>query len=271
MPRTTSPSASANRKQGRRSPLATISLLAVGLLFTGGAYAAFSTSTASAETPAAVSAASVEDGKKLFQANCASCHGLALEGTENAPSLIGVGAAAVDFQVGTGRMPMQAHGPQAPQKPVQFTEDQVLSLAQYVASTAPGPAIPDESLLDGEGDVANGAELFRINCAMCHNVAGAGGALTEGKYAPGLSGVAPEHIYEAMVTGPQNMPVFNDTNLTPEDKRDVISALKFMEANPSPGGNDLGSLGPVAEGLFIWIFGLGSIVAITVWITARSN
>jgi ubiquinol-cytochrome c reductase cytochrome c subunit len=168
-------------------------------------------------------------------------------------------------------MPMQAHGPQAPDKPVQFTDDQVQSLAEYVASTSPGPAIPDESLLDGEGDVANGAELFRINCAMCHNVAGAGGALTEGKWAPGLSGVAPEHIYEAMVTGPQNMPVFNDTNLTPEDKRDVISALKFMEENPSPGGNALGSLGPVAEGLFLWIFGLGSIVAITVWITARSN
>src|SRR5690606_34693400 len=217
-----------------RSPLATISLLAVGLLFTGGAFAAFSTSTASAETPAVVSAASVEDGKKLFQANCASCHGLDLEGTEDAPSLIGVGAAAVDFQVGTGRMPMQAHGPQAPATPAQFTDDQIKSTAAYVATTAPGPGIPDESLLAGEGDVANGAELFRINCAMCHSVAGAGGALTEGKYAPALTGVAPEHIYEAMVTGPQNMPVFSDANLSPEEKRDVISALKFMEANPSP-------------------------------------
>ena len=272
MPTTPSPSArTKSRKQGRRSPLATISLLAAGLLFTGGAYAAFSTSTASAETSAVVSAASVEDGKKLFQANCASCHGLDLEGTVNAPSLIGVGAAAVDFQVGTGRMPMQAHGPQAPDKPVQFTEDQIQSLAEYVATTAPGPGIPDEDLLDGEGDLANGAELFRINCAMCHNVAGAGGALTEGKYAPSLSGVEPEHIYEAMVTGPQNMPVFNDMNLTPEDKRDIITALKYMENNVSPGGNPLGSLGPVAEGLFIWIFGLGVIVAITVWITARSN
>src|SRR5688500_16958036 len=125
MPRTPSPSARKSRKQGRRSPLATISLLAAGLLFTGGAYAAFSTSTVNAETPAAVSAATVEDGKKLFQANCASCHGLDLDGTETAPSLIGVGAAAVDFQVGTGRMPMQAHGPQAPDKPVQFTDEQI--------------------------------------------------------------------------------------------------------------------------------------------------
>jgi ubiquinol-cytochrome c reductase cytochrome c subunit len=74
-----------------------------------------------------------------------------------------------------------------------------------------------------------------------------------------------------MITGPQNMPVFNDMNLSPEDKRDIITALKFMEKNPSPGGNDLGSLGPVSEGLFLWIFGLGSIVALTVWITAKSN
>ncbi len=271
MLRTPSPSSRKGRKQGRRSPLATLSLIAAGLLFTGGGYAAFSTSTANAETPAVVSASSVEDGKKLFAANCATCHGLNLEGSNEGPSLIGVGAAAVDFQVGTGRMPMQANGPQAPVKPVQFTDEQVKSLAEYVASTAPGPGIPDESLLDGEGDTANGAELFRINCAMCHNVAGAGGALTEGKYAPALTGVAPEHVYEAMVTGPQNMPVFNDANLSPEDKRDIISALKFMEDNPSAGGIPLGSLGPVAEGLFLWIFGLGSIVAITVWITARSN
>jgi ubiquinol-cytochrome c reductase cytochrome c subunit len=106
---------------------------------------------------------------------------------------------------------------------------------------------------------------------MCHNVAGAGGALTQGKYAPGLSGVAPVHVYEAMITGPQNMPVFNDRNITPTEKADIVSYLMFLEENPSPGGFDLGSLGPVSEGLFIWIFGLGGIIAITVWLTAKSN
>ncbi|GAB3617602.1 c-type cytochrome [Okibacterium endophyticum] len=259
-----------SRKQGRRHPLATVALIALGLLFTGGAYAAFSNSTANAET-AHASAQSIEDGEKLFQANCATCHGLSLDGTENGPSLIGVGAAAVDFQVGTGRMPLQAQGPQAPQKPVQFTDDQIEALADYVASVSPGPEIPADEYLQADGDAANGAELFRINCAMCHNVAGAGGALTEGKYAPPLTGVEPAHIYEAMLTGPQNMPVFNDMNLTPEEKADIITALKFMEDNAAPGGFELGSLGPVAEGLFAWIFGLGVIVAITVWITARSN
>ena len=155
---------------------------------------------------------------------------------------------------------------------MQFTDEQVAALAAYVASLAPGPGIPDDSLLTGEGDVSNGAELFRVNCAMCHNVAGAGGALTEGKFAPGLNDVTAAHIYEAMVTGPQNMPVFNDLNLSPEDKADIISYLHFIdeEAN-SVNVVNLGNLGPVSEGLFVWIFALGSIVAITVWLTARSN
>jgi ubiquinol-cytochrome c reductase cytochrome c subunit len=242
----------------------------IGLVSTGGAYALFTT-TASAETTSA-HADVVNEGQKLFAANCATCHGMNLEGTKTGPTLIGVGAASVDFQVGTGRMPAAATGPQAEQKPVQFTDEQVKALAEYVASIAPGPAIPSTDYTDGQGaDAALGAELFRINCAMCHNVAGAGGALTEGKYAPSLSGTSAAHIYEAMATGPQNMPVFSDLNLTPQQKEDVIAYLQFLEDNPSPGGIDLGNLGPVSEGLFIWIFGLGSIIGVTIWLTARSN
>jgi len=257
------------RKAGRRSPLATVALITIGLLSTGGVYALFTT-TATAETSAA-DATLIDEGGKLFAANCATCHGANLEGTTEGPTLIGVGEAAVHFQVGTGRMPLAYSGPQAEEKPVQFTEEQIEALYTYVGSKAPGPGIPSEEYLDGSGDAALGAELFRINCAMCHNVAGAGGALTEGKFAPSLKGVESSHVYEAMVTGPQNMPVFNDTNLTPDDKADIITYLQFVDANPSPGGFDLGSLGPVSEGLFIWIFGLGAIVAVTVWLTAKSN
>jgi ubiquinol-cytochrome c reductase cytochrome c subunit len=106
---------------------------------------------------------------------------------------------------------------------------------------------------------------------MCHNVAGAGGALTQGKFAPSLGGVTPKHAYEAMLTGPQNMPVFNDFNISPEDKKNILSYLRFLEENPSPGGIDLGNLGPVSEGLFVWIFALGAIIGITIWLTAKSN
>ena len=241
----------------------------VGLLGTGGAYALFTTS-ATAETTAQAET-QVENGEKLFAANCATCHGMNLQGSTQGPSLIGVGAASVDFQVGTGRMPLAATGPQAEEKPVQFTEEQVAALAAFVASKGPGPAIPAEDLLQGEGNAAVGAELFRINCAMCHNVAGAGGALTEGKFAPPLGGVTPQHIYEAMITGPQNMPVFNDSNISPEDKANIITYLKYLDETPSVGGYGLGDLGPVSEGLFIWIFGLGAIVGITIWLTAKSN
>jgi ubiquinol-cytochrome c reductase cytochrome c subunit len=261
-----------NRKNrtGRRSPVVSAMLLLVGLLATGGSYALF-TASASAETTDQVTQL-VDEGQKLFQANCASCHGLQAQGTEAGPNLHGVGAAAVDFQVGTGRMPMAATGPQAEEKPVQFTDEQIKALAAYVGSLAPGPGIPDAQYLTGEGDVSNGAELFRVNCAMCHNVAGAGGALTEGKFAPGLKGVSAAHIYEAMVTGPQNMPVFNDLNITPEDKAGIISYLHFIsDQDNSVGVVDLGGLGPVSEGLFVWIFALGAIVAITVWLTAKSN
>jgi len=257
------------RAAGRRHPLATVALIMVGLLGTGGAYALFTTS-ASAESAAAADEAQIEQGSKLFAANCATCHGAALQGTSQGPTLIGVGAASVDFQVGTGRMPLAATGPQGEQKPVQFTEEQTAALAAYVASLAPGPAIPAQQYLEGE-DVAVGAELFRINCAMCHNVAGAGGALTEGKFAPALGGVAPVHVYEAMITGPQNMPVFNDQNISPEDKANIISYLQYLDDTPAVGGFGLGNLGPVSEGLFIWIFGLGAIVGITIWLTAKSN
>ncbi len=260
---------SRNRRTGRRSPLASVALLVIGLLTTGGAYALVTSSATAGTTSATATIA--EEGEKLFLSNCASCHGIGAVGTANAPSLVGVGAAAVDFQVGTGRMPMAASGPQAEAKPVQFTAEQVEALAAYVATLGEGPGIPADEFLTGEGDVALGAELFRINCAMCHNVAGAGGALTEGKFAPGLKNVDPAHVYEAMVTGPQNMPVFNDLNITPEEKGDIIAYLEYLNDHPSPGGLDLGGLGPVSEGLFVWIFALGAIVAVTVWLTAKSN
>jgi ubiquinol-cytochrome c reductase cytochrome c subunit len=256
--------------QKRRHPLAILALLLSALLLTGGLYAVATTSN-QAQAADDYTAEDVEQGESLFLANCSTCHGLDAQGTDAGPSLIGVGAAAVDFQVGTGRMPMQMQGPQAQQKPQQFNEEQTSQLAAYVASLGAGPAVPEDEYLDvSEGDAANGSKVFLANCAMCHNAAGAGGALTRGKFAPSLMGVEENHIYEAMQTGPQNMPVFNDANITPEEKRDVITYLKTVETNTDPGGFGLGSLGPVSEGLFIWTIGLMIIIGFTVWLTTRS-
>jgi ubiquinol-cytochrome c reductase cytochrome c subunit len=256
--------------QKRRHPLAAVALLLMGLLVTGGLYAVATTAN-QAKATTTFSANDAEEGGKLFVANCATCHGMGAGGSAAGPSLVGVGAAAVDFQVGTGRMPLQMNGPQAPKKPAQFNEEQTRQLSAYVASLGPGPSAPAADLIDGQGDAAKGGELFRVNCAMCHNAAAAGGALTRGKFAPALAGVSGKHIYEAMVTGPQNMPVFSDANISPEGKRDIITFLKQIEASGSPGGADLGSLGPVSEGLFLWIAGLGVIVAFTIWLTSRTS
>jgi ubiquinol-cytochrome c reductase cytochrome c subunit len=255
----------AARRHHRSAPVV---LLLLALLVTGGLYAALAPSPAGA---AEATASDIETGSELFQANCATCHGMNAEGTADAPSLIGVGAASVDFQVGTGRMPMQANGPQAMAKPPQFTDDQVAALAAYVASLGPGPAIPTEDQVDpAQGDVANGMALFRTNCAMCHGSVGGGGALSEGKYAPALWDSSPKVIYEAMLTGPQAMPVFNDANLSPEEKRDVISYI-VAQRDGSPGGAELGSLGPVTEGLWAWVVGIGLLIACSVWIGAKSS
>ena len=150
----------------RRSPFAAILVILAGLLISGGGYAvasdAIDTTSVSATSQEAVDA-----GKKLFLANCASCHGSNAEGTNMGPSLIGVGAASVDFQVGTGRMPGQASGPQLMVKEVQFTEEQSDALAAYVASLAPGPAVPTEEQLAPNGDSTRGGELFRIKPCPC--------------------------------------------------------------------------------------------------------
>ena len=168
-------------------------------MITGAVYAGTSAAFAATDTQTtAATTLTVEDGEKLFTANCATCHGLDMQGTANGPSLYGVGELAVEFQMSTGRMPLQMQGPQAPQKEPQFTEEQILAISSFVQASAPGPTFPEDHILDGGGDVANGAELFRVNCAMCHNVAAAGGALTEGKYAPALTETSALHMYAAM-------------------------------------------------------------------------
>jgi ubiquinol-cytochrome c reductase cytochrome c subunit len=253
----------------RRHPFAGVVLVLVGLFATGVLYAAFAPGRAgAAENPSQDVAA----GRALFLANCATCHGIDAAGRNNAPSLIGVGAASVDFQVGTGRMPLEATGPQAPQQQVRFSPEQIRQMSAYVASLGPGPGIPSAEEVDpAKGDPSRGAAIFRTNCAMCHNFAGKGGALTRGKYAPNLDGTSPTHIFEAMLTGPQSMPVFDDQTISPQDKRDIVAYLKTTEEQPTPGGFSLGFLGPVNEGLVAWIVGLAGLIACAVWLGSKSS
>ncbi|MET7324932.1 MULTISPECIES: c-type cytochrome [unclassified Streptomyces] len=256
----------------RRHPLAALVVLLLALACTGGLYAAFAPASKAQADESAQSLA-IDEGKKLYAVGCASCHGTGGQGTSDGPSLVGVGAAAVDFQVGTGRMPAQQPGAQVPKKKVIYSQAEIDQLAAYIASLGAGPAIPSEEKYGPEGaDIAKGGELFRTNCAQCHNFTGKGGALTHGKYAPSLEGVDPKHIYEAMQTGPQNMPSFPDTTLSEQNKKDIIAYLDAVNGDDteSPGGLSLGGLGPVSEGLFAWVFGLGVLIAVAVWVAART-
>ena len=248
-------------------------LILVALSSLGFTFSAATAAPAKSQLAASAKSTLIAEGKELFLKGCSSCHGLNAEGGSIAPSLIGVGAASVDFQVGTGRMPMADMSQQAMRKKPLYTEEQTAALAAYVASLAPGPAslTNEEIEWERDGNTAEGGELFRNNCAMCHNFAGQGGALTQGKYAPTIMGVEAKHIYEAMITGPQSMPVFSDKTITVEEKLSIIKWIKAAEAEPNLGGASLGRVGPVTEGLLVWTFGLGLLIGIAVWLASKAR
>ncbi len=261
----------------RRHPLAGVVVLLLGLVVVGGAYSMFAPRSAQADD---TSTDLVEKGRQLFLVGCASCHGLNADGIEQddggqyGPSLVGVGAAAVDFQVSTGRMPLAQNAQQAEEKEPVYSPEEVEALAAYVASLSPGPEIPTEEDLDTTGltvdEIVDGREFYQHNCSACHGTQGQGGALGGGRYAPELWGVEPRFIYEAMVTGPQSMPVFSDEIITPEEKRNVIAYVTSLEEQPNYGGDGLGAFGPVTEGLAGWVVGMGALVGAATWIGANT-
>lgn len=257
----------------RRHPLAAVVVLLLALAATGGLYAAFAPAD-EAQADTTSQSLAIQEGKKLYSVGCASCHGVGGQGSSDGPSLVGVGAAAVDFQVGTGRMPAQQPGVQVPDKPAIYSQEQINQLAAYVASLGAGPAVPGPEQYSpaGPAGIARGGDLFRTNCTQCHNFTGEGGALTDGKFAPNLAGVDPKHIYEAMQTGPQNMPSFPDTTMPEQQKKEIIAYIQAVNGanSESPGGLKLGGLGPVSEGLFGWIFGLGALIAGAIWVAAHT-
>ncbi len=241
-----------------------LALSVVGALYT----AVASPSSAQDEQPATSQSMAVEQGRALYLSGCSACHGLNLAGGAGGASLIGVGESAVVFQVESGRMPLNAGLQQAPRKKVRYTTEQIDALAAFVQSNGGGPTLPSGSLTDG--DLQLGGALFRTNCASCHNFAGSGGALTYGKYAPELTPASARVIYSAMQSGPESMPRYGDNQLTPEEKRSITRYVEYITAAEDPGGAGLGRLGPISEGLVIWLAGITALVAMTLWIGARS-
>jgi ubiquinol-cytochrome c reductase cytochrome c subunit len=276
-----------NRSAGRISRLrrgraAGLLVMLLGLVLTGSLYAAFSPASAE-KSSAAAQEEQIAAGRELFLVGCAFCHGQNGEGIvtdagQYGPSLVGVGAAAVDFQVGTGRMPAQQPGVQFPRKQHVYDDEEIEQLGAYVASLGPGPAVPESSDYSTEGlseeeeheAIVRGGQLFLTNCTACHNFDASGGAMPQGKNAPTLKGVDDKHMYEAMLTGPQQMPVFANDVMSPEDKRDIIAYVNSIGENPGFGGFGMGGLGPTSEGMFAWLVGIGSLVGFAYWIAAKT-
>lgn len=261
------------RRSLRRHKAARPLLLVLSLFLIGAVYAAVAPATSSS-AEGAPNEQLIAQGKDLFAVNCASCHGLNGEGLaqQGAPALTNVGAAAVDFQVRTGRMPMANPYTQAQGKTNTFTDDEINALATYVGSLGTGPSVPSEDQYSPDGlsaeDVARGGDLFRTNCSACHNFKGAGGALPNGYVAPSIENTDAAQIWEAMRTGPGQMPVFATGAIPDKDVRSMIAYVEQVNATPSA-GLTLGGLGPVSEGFWAWIVGIGGLVIAAVWIASR--
>lgn len=244
-------------------------LLLVAALGMAGGLAAVLTPTPQVAVADDDTSAQLRTGKELFDTSCVSCHGANLQGiTGRGPSLIGVGEAAVYFQVSSGRMPAMRGEAQAPRKEPVFDEQQTDALGAYVQAHGGGPILVDEPLR-GQ-DLGRGGDLFRLNCASCHNFTGQGGALSSGKYAPDLAPATEKQILAAMLTGPQNMPKFSDRQIPLEEKKDIIAYVKSVTEERDPGGYGLGGFGPAPEGMAMWIIGMVAAIGAALWIGARS-
>lgn len=256
------------RSRGRRRLGAAVRLFAA-LMLAGGAYTVFAPGVQAQDNPPLTAAGN--EGKALFDVSCVTCHGRNAQGVEGrGPSLIGVGAASVEFQVSSGRMPMARQEAQAMRKPPQFTDEQVRQLGQYIQELGGGPEVPNGDLREG-ANLSTGGELFRINCSQCHAFSGGGGALSSGKYAPSLAPASDRQIYAAMLSGPQNMPVFGDNQITPEEKADIIAYIQeTLKHDGDPGGFNLGRYGPSTEGLAIFLVGIVALVFASLWIAGKS-
>ncbi len=199
-------------------------------------------------------------GRALYQTGCSSCHGLAGEGTDQAPSLRRVGAASVDFYVSTGRMPADQPEDQAPRKKPAYSRRQTDDLVAYVASTfgRGGPGIP--RLDPADGDLSLGNQLYSLNCAACHNSAGSGGALGHDTFAPALTSATPRQVAEAIRVGPGAMPVFGPSTLSDHQVKAIMRYTQQLRRPDDRGGLSLGRVGPITEGFVAWLVGLGALL-----------
>jgi ubiquinol-cytochrome c reductase cytochrome c subunit len=198
------------------------------------------------------------EGKTIFLQNCAVCHGDKGQGQSAVVSIAGPCIQAVHnrgevmtaMEVGPGHMPTFVYT---------LSLSQMQAVADYVTQQL--AVIP----LSG-GNLAEGGELFRENCAPCHRTAVRGGALAfAGTNAPALTNLSPAIIAGAIRWGPGPMPAFPPSVLSDRQVASIVDYIRYVQHPPSPGGNSLNWYGPVAEGFAGWII-IGVLIVVTGWI-----
>ncbi|MEJ7584200.1 MAG: c-type cytochrome [Acidimicrobiales bacterium] len=227
------------------------------------------TGRASAAQPEAL----VARGRELYLTGCSSCHGVDGQGLDapggqlRGPSLERSGPAAAYYYLSTGRMPLANSEENPTRKDPAYDPDEIEALVAYVATLGEGPAIPE---VGGDaGDLAQGGVLFRQSCAPCHSATGAGGALSYGRAAPTLAASEPLQVAAAIRAGPGQMPAFGRDAISDEELDAVADYVTYLRDPDDRGGVSLGRIGPIPEGFLVWIGGLGSLVAASVWIARR--
>ena len=205
-------------------------------------------------------------GPDLYLANCASCHGDRGQGTFRGPTLVGVGAASADYWLRSGRMPLEQPDDESQRDEPSFTEAEIELLVDYVAGLGDGPPIPEIDITTA--DLARGGELYRINCAACHNWDGKGGALVNSDNAPVLHPVPPLEVAEAVRIGPGTMPEFAEGQLSDEELNDVVAYVDYLRSPRDAGGFPLAHWGPSTETVAGFV-GLSVLVLFAAWAGER--
>lgn len=272
--------------KGRRALRGPVLLLAFGVVVFSVLFMTQSPAR-SQEATVSTNPQDIAAGAVLFQAHCQACHGYQGGGgvVNGAPALTNVGAAAADFYLSTGRMPLDAPDHEALRHHPAFDEQQIRELDAYVNALpqisgkgGPAPTIPTPMPLCSDqtspstanlatGDagcvtLSEGQQLYAVNCAQCHQAAGSGGMLSKGNVVPSLHNANIIQAMEAPLIGPKPMPIFNELNNAQLSA--IAHYVEYLNHPDDPGGAGISHFGPVAEGFVGILVGF-----VLLWFAAR--
>jgi ubiquinol-cytochrome c reductase cytochrome c subunit len=198
-------------------------------------------------------------GRELFLTGCEACHGVDARGIRGrGPTLHGAGAAAADFYLSTGRMPLDEPDAQPDRTEPPYDQAVIDDLVAYIGSLG-GPAVPQVELAGAS--LSEGQKLFTENCAGCHQIAGRGGIMA-GAFVPTVLEATPRQVVEAARIGPYVMPVFDEAQLSDAELASIARYVEYAKDPENPGGWELYDIGPVPEGMVTWLIGLAVLLVV---------